>query len=701
MKPGLDFSRPAGWWLATLCSGLLPALAQPVSLPETMVLTNAAQVHALTPEEAARGLPVRLRGVMVGEADPGWASFAMQDATGGMYVGSTRETISRIHTGDLIEVKGVTDPGEYSPFVAAQSVRKTGTAELPEPRRVTFDEMASGKLDAQWVEVRGIVRYCEPVPGAGKCRIELATGGGRLVVRWNVPEVKTPMVDAEVRLRGVCYYLFNRNRQYLSPMLAIPRDVPVTVEVPPPVDPFATPVRSVSSLMQFAPNDPHGHRVHVRGVVICQQPGEALWLRDGERGLRVITRQTDELSPGDEVDVLGFPKQGEYTPILEDAIFQAGSVRNPAPAPLFLAGGAEAFNHDADLVELEATLSAREPVPGGWVFALNAADDTKFNALLRTPPGEPAPEDSLPDSCVRVAGVCSVFRDYTGYVSGLSRPRTFQLLLRSRDDLSVIQPAPWWTRQHVTWLLGGVAALLLLAVAGVVAAARWRLRKQAAERRLAEREFAAVLSERNRMAREIHDTLTQGLVATLVQLRLVKKHANGGSAPFSRHLEAAQQMLSDSLDEARNTIWNVRSQVLETGDLAKALGDILKHLTDGTDVEACVRVTGKPRRLAPVIENNLLRVGQEAITNAAKHAAAKKITVELDFGDNRLHLAVQDDGRGFDTSRPPVCRSGFGLVGMRERAAELKGELNILSASNRGTAITLSVPLTEEDTRIA
>jgi signal transduction histidine kinase len=107
-------------------------------------------------------------------------------------------------------------------------------------------------------------------------------------------------------------------------------------------------------------------------------------------------------------------------------------------------------------------------------------------------------------------------------------------------------------------------------------------------------------------------------------------------------------------------------------------------------VGIALRVTGKPRRLAPVMENNLLRVGQEAITNATKHAAAGKILVDLHFGDNRLRLSVSDDGRGFDASLPPVHQSGFGLVGMRERAAELRGELNIQSGAGRSPSLSAS-----------
>ncbi len=110
-------------------------------------------------------------------------------------------------------------------------------------------------------------------------------------------------------------------------------------------------------------------------------------------------------------------------------------------------------------------------------------------------------------------------------------------------------------------------------------------------------------------------------------------------------------------------------------------------------METAVQVTGQVRRLSPVIENNFLRVGQEAVTNAVKHARAKHINLTLDFGGKQLSLTVVDDGCGFDPANPPVSEGGFGLVGMQERALELKGELKVRTVPNQGTEITLRVPL--------
>ena len=173
-------------------------------------------------------------------------------------------------------------------------------------------------------------------------------------------------------------------------------------------------------------------------------------------------------------------------------------------------------------------------------------------------------------------------------------------------------------------------------------------------------------------------------------------HPSTARAP----LDEARDPARSSLADARNSIWNMRSQVLETGDLATALRGILKHLTDGRGIAAKVRVKGQARRLAPVTENNLLRIGQEAITNAASHARASEIGVLLEFEPQQLRLSVTDDGCGFDPAQPPLSEGGFGIVGMRERAAELHASLQVLSKPGQGTVVSLCLPLAADPTTV-
>jgi signal transduction histidine kinase len=232
----------------------------------------------------------------------------------------------------------------------------------------------------------------------------------------------------------------------------------------------------------------------------------------------------------------------------------------------------------------------------------------------------------------------------------------------------------------------------VLALAVVMVTARWRLRQQAIRRSMAEREFAAILAERNRVAREIHDTLAQGLGAISIQLELTKSDLDTNAIGAKNHVEQAHKLVRQSLSDARDAIWNMRSQVLETGDLCLALHGILAQMVQGSAVKSELKIQGQARRLPPVTENALLRIGQEAITNAVKHARARAVMVHLAFVDGIVRLSVQDDGQGFQVDNSSPRRGGFGILGMRERASQVHGEFDIKSRPGNGTIVMVTVP---------
>jgi len=227
----------------------------------------------------------------------------------------------------------------------------------------------------------------------------------------------------------------------------------------------------------------------------------------------------------------------------------------------------------------------------------------------------------------------------------------------------------------------------------VVWLARRRLHEQSLERELAEAELTAILKERNRMAREIHDTLAQGLGAISMRLELIKDQLREDAPGAEEHLEHARKLVRTSLAEARNAIWNMRAQVLEQGDLAMALAGVLEQLTSGTKVKGQFHQSGLARRLAPLLENDLLRIGQEAITNAIHHGKPKTVVVEVEFGPRSVKLRVSDDGIGYDTEHPPRSEGGFGLVDMRERVEQLGGEMKLHSAPGQGSAVSVELPI--------
>jgi signal transduction histidine kinase len=661
----------------------------------TAVLTNAEQILHLTAAQSAESLPVRLHGVVVDESQPRERALILADQTAGIYLLAKTNLFAPYHQRDLLEIKGVTSPGEFAPIVLTTEARKVGSGAVPAARPVTYPQLVTGALDAQFVEIIGVVRQCwQEDTNSDIWRIVLAADGGTLPVRFSKSKNQVIQEDDEVRVRAVCLYQFNQKRQALYPVLQVPPGVPVQIEKREPSDPYAAPLRSLASLLQFAPEIHYNHRIHVRGIVTCAQPGSLVWIRGESSGLKIQTRQNENLMPGDEIDVLGFPSYGSSTPLLEDAIYRKIGVTAP-PAPLRLTNPSLAYDQQDDLVTIEAMLTETHPMLDGLALSLEKSGKS-FNAILKQTPNIPSPSDWQPGSLVRVTGICTVIYDDARPVMGVWHPQSFQILLRSPADLSVIKPPPWWTARHIIFLLGFMAVISLSISGAVVLFARRRLNEQARRRAMAEHEFAAILSERNRLAREIHDTLAQGLTATSVQLQLVEKHSAGASEAMIEHLNHSQQLVRSSLEEARNSIWNMRSQVLETGDLADALKNILEHMADETEMKTDVAVTGQARRLSHAVENNLLRVGQEAITNAVKHARAKHIKVKLDFGEKQLSLTVVDDGCGFNPASPGLRAGGFGLVGMQERAIELKGELRVRTTPNQGTVINLCVPLSGE-----
>lgn len=203
----------------------------------------------------------------------------------------------------------------------------------------------------------------------------------------------------------------------------------------------------------------------------------------------------------------------------------------------------------------------------------------------------------------------------------------------------------------------------------------------------------AVLEERNRLAREIHDTLAQGLTGIVVQLEAAERVAARRPERAAASLERARGLARRSLEEARRSLWNLRPTPLEHLSLSEALEQETKRLNDQTGLQVGFSVIGDERRLPSDDELNLYRIAQEALTNATKHAQAERVRVELTFNEESLRLSVVDDGiGGVNEIRDSDKSVGLGLVGMRERAHLLRGELHIESHPYEGTDITVVIP---------
>jgi len=240
-----------------------------------------------------------------------------------------------------------------------------------------------------------------------------------------------------------------------------------------------------------------------------------------------------------------------------------------------------------------------------------------------------------------------------------------------------------WFYERAWFRLLGVA--MLLAAAWAV----YQLRLRQIRYR-----FALVLEERARLAREIHDTLAQGFVGISSQLDAVAMCLPDATTPARKFLDLARRMARHSLTEARRSVMDLRSSVLEGQDLAAALESGTRMWTAGSGVEVAVDVSGSQNPLPQEVEQHVLRIAQEAVTNALKHAGASKIRVKLHMEARKLCLHIQDDGHGFEQDGVFSSLGGhFGLLGMRERAERLGGELHLASHPGQGTEVEVKVPL--------
>jgi signal transduction histidine kinase len=445
------------------------------------------------------------------------------------------------------------------------------------------------------------------------------------------------------------------------------------------------PAREVplSELLRFSPAEGKQHRVRVRGIVGYQQLGNALFLQSQGKGLRVLTKQNTPLEIGDVVDVLGFPATGDSAPMLEHAVFhRLGHGQTPEAVELNLNAPWEQF--DSAVVTTDAKLLNRQAQPDGLRLMFQRGD-MFFDATV--PPGILAERLlSVPlNSGVRVKGICLVLSGGLWHT-----PQSFRLLLRLPGDVVVLSTPSWWNSRHTLWVLGVTAGILLVVIAWIVVLGR-RLREQMVLIRQKLRS-GAVLEERNRIARELHDTLEQELAGITMQLDLAVDCFQQAPGVAQHAVETARDMSRHSMIEARRSVWDLRCQLLQDGNLVSALKQIVEPLVPGDQAKVDFKIQGSPVRLPGPVEMNLLRIGQEAVANAVKHGGARQVRIELRFASASVGLTVSDDGQGFAPGQSSPA-GHFGLLDMRERAQSMGSHLRVESEPGRGARITVEVPV--------
>jgi signal transduction histidine kinase len=338
------------------------------------------------------------------------------------------------------------------------------------------------------------------------------------------------------------------------------------------------------------------------------------------------------------------------------------------------------------------------------------------------------PRDALPaapGAFVTVTGIAEGAVGSAQQEEGYLKPRDLLIHLRSPADVQVVQPAPWWTplRLAVALAATGSALVTVLFFAGVLTrknkslvaaeselvAARDALAKrvetrtdqlhaQLSARRSELSEYAAVTAERNRLARDLHDSLEQTLAGAALRMDaandLLPHPETAEAEPARRQMEKAAELLRLGQTEVRRTVWGLRSLALEKHSLAEALRDSVRLLTEDTGIATTMDLCEGETGLSHEQEYELLHIAQEAVANVLKHAHATALEVTLRRKDGEIVLTVKDNGHGFDTSSVPVAngRPHYGQQDMRERAQLLGALLAVRSEVGGGSCVEVILP---------
>lgn len=658
----------------------------PTNETELPVLTAAVEVHRLKREAAQRGYPVRIRGIVTSVL-PEHQAFTIQDSSRGLYVidfSSSRPAPPQ--PGEFLEVEGATDPSLFAPVVNATAVRGLGAGFFPEPARPTWDQLANGSMDAQYVELQGMVTDVQTN------RVTLRTEGGIIQVEVRLAGgAQTDFSQYEnalIRVRGALFASWDYvTHQVKSGEVGI-YGASLSLDEPPPKDLFSTPAKSVPELRLFDPQASVFQRVKVAGQIVFVR-GHECFLMQGEHGIRFVTRDATALHPGDLVKVVGFPDVfGTGAPVLREAL--AVQVGHAALLPPKKLSSDELLKpeHDATRVRLDGLLVNVREARDETVFEMQSGV-RNFIARLAGPS-----ESSLtPGSRLQLTGV---YAAPSGNRQGRADAGSFELLLVDANAIKVLARPPWWTLERLLAMVGALALGLAVTVLWITQLRRkvekrtMELGHEIQERQQVEHQ-REMEQERSRIAQDLHDELGSGIT----EIGMLAARARTASAQENRRSDYLEQMgekareMVTALDEI---VWAMNPRHDSLGSLVSyfslyadrflGLANISWRLEDST--AAANRVVNSRQR------HQLFLVFKEALTNIVRHSQATQVTLSIEQKNGELCFSVADNGRGLPTGERTEEMDG--VANMRERMQRLDGGFEVTGAPGTGTVVRFFVP---------